>query len=215
MIPSRLQFNHFHNKMCTMQQHSALSTSHYTPRIKKLSVNRATNQTILAHKRQMNAKRVHKTPLQCKLQPPIVYAMHIPTPKGQSRHRDTHLSNIIHNITWRDDPTHHWTLNEQGLWDTDHAHSAPVQPPHKPPENAISDRKGSPLDGTPIPPSKGWGAHLNHIKTLPDGKIELASVQIPYKVTRVRTRMSQASNPSYTNMKILAHTPSGESKPPK
>ena len=104
----------------------SLSTSHYIPHIKKLSTNRVINQTILSHQPQMSVILLNRKPLQFKLQPPIVYAMHIPTSKGQSRHKETPPSNVIHNNIWKDDPTYHWTLSERGLWDTDHAHSTPV-----------------------------------------------------------------------------------------
>ena len=177
---------------------TALSTSHYTPRIKKISANRVINQTILSHQRQMNVRRLNRTPLQCKLQLLIVYVIHIPTPKEQSRHKDTPSSNIINNTTWKDDPTYHWTLNEHGQWDTDHAHSILVQSPHTTPDNATSDTKRTPLGSTPVPPSKWGGAHLNRIKALPDGKIELGICTYPIQ-------NNTGANQNMTNIQSIIH----------
>ena len=116
-----------------------LSTSQYTPCIKKFSTNRAINESILAKQRTMNTKRTHKPTLQCTLQPPIVYEMHIPTPKAQSQYSNTPPSNVIHNTTWKDDPTHHWTLNKHGQWDTDQTQSTPLRPPCQTPDDTPPD----------------------------------------------------------------------------
>ena len=142
-----------------------------------------------------------------------LYAIHISTPKGQSRHRDTPPSNVIRNTIWKDDPTHHWIINEHGLWDKDHAHSTPVQPPHMTPDNATYNPKGTTLDSTLILNGEDHTSiSLRHYRMV---KWSLVYAQILYKIRLVQTRMQQASDPSYTNVKILTHTSLGESKPTK
>ena len=89
---------------------TTLCDTTYTPSIKKLSSNRAITTCQLSLQRKVNAKRT-RILLKCTLTPPIIYAMHIPTPKAQS-----HTENVFHNTTWKNDPTRHWTQGGHQAW---------------------------------------------------------------------------------------------------
>ena len=105
---------------------TALCDTTYTPSIKKLSSDRAITACQLSLQRKVNAKRT-KIPQRCTLNPPTRYVMHIPTPKAQ-----LYTEDVIHNTTWKDDPTRHWTAGGLQAWnippptDTEYTHTTPL-----------------------------------------------------------------------------------------
>ena len=97
---------------------TTLSTCEYTPRIKKLSTNRAINQQQLSIQRLRNNKPSNTVSSRCALIPPIVYELHIPTPKQRTRPHEDTRTNTIHHTTWKDEPSQHWKPNGDGTWKT-------------------------------------------------------------------------------------------------
>ena len=108
-----------------------LSTCAYTPRINKLSSDKTINKHLLSNQRHRNNTRCDNVPLRCTLQPHFVYQLHIPTPKGGHHIPQVHtMNNAIHNTTWKNEPSQHWTPNRDGTW------SPPPNP--EPPDNRLT-----------------------------------------------------------------------------
>ena len=108
---------------------TVLSTYSYTPRIHKLTSNKEINYHHLSLQRHHNTHHRDKVPLRCTMQPPIVYPIHIPTPKLCSNPQVHKMANNLHNTTWKDDPSQHWKPDENSTW---------VPQPKTPQENRLT-----------------------------------------------------------------------------